>query len=256
MSQVFPNPAKPVAEKYRPELTQLPRLTFFRQTARYFIRAVLKVLAWFLLDAQVQGSEHIPSGGPILVVSNHLGDIDVALGVIVSPRFPEILAKSELYDYPLVGSLLSAYGVIWLHRGLPDRRALRAAIQGLAEGRMVAIAPEGRESLSGALEQGTMGAAYLAIKTGAPILPVTFTGTQNAFFYQNLRHLRRTRVTVTIKAPFHLPTHDERHSALAQGTHLIMQTLAKQLPPEYQGAYQNVTESIDRIEQPARETLN
>ena len=56
------------------------------------------------------------------------------------------------------------YGTIWVHRGRPDRRALRAALNGLAEGRMLAIAPEGRESISGELEQGTDGAAYIALR--------------------------------------------------------------------------------------------
>src|SRR4030067_146028 len=115
-----------------------------------------------------------------MVVSNHLGDADLIVGMAYSPYEVEILSKAELYDYPILGKLMDAYGVIWVHRGQPDRRALRAALEALRQGRVVGIAPEGRESLTGSLEEGTGGAAYLALKADGPILPVTFTGTQKA----------------------------------------------------------------------------
>jgi 1-acyl-sn-glycerol-3-phosphate acyltransferase len=155
----------------------------------------------------------------------------------ISPGSVETLAKAELYDYPLVGRLMDAFGVIWLHRGQPDRRALRAALDGLRQGRMVAISPEGRESVTGALEEGTGGAAYLAIKSGAPVLPVTFTGTENSRIYGNLKHLRRTEVTITIGPLFQLEDLPDRHQAIEAGTHRIMRTLASQLPSGYRGVY-------------------
>ena len=74
------------------------------------------------------------------------------------------LTKIELYEIPLLGKVLDLYGVIWVRRGQPDRRALRAVMEAMDDKRMVAIAPEGRESLTGALEEGTGGAAYLALR--------------------------------------------------------------------------------------------
>jgi 1-acyl-sn-glycerol-3-phosphate acyltransferase len=134
---------------------------------------------------------------------------------------------------------MGAYGVIWVHRGQPDRRALRAALQGLGEGRMVAIAPEGRESLSGALEEGTRGAAFLALKAGVPILPITLTGTENWRVYGNLKRLRRPEITITVGKPFTLDAAGDQRLALQQGTLKIMQTLADQLPQEYRGVYRS-----------------
>lgn len=102
---------------------------------------------------------------------------------------------------------------------------------------MIAIAPEGRESLTGAMEEGTSGAAYMALKTGAALLPVALTGTENRALIANLRRLRRTRMTLTIGAPFHLEAGGDRQADIQRGTEQIMQTIAKLLPPAYRGVY-------------------
>jgi len=185
----------------------------------------------------VRGLENIPSKGPVLIVVNHLGDADAVVALAKLPMTIEAFVKSELYDYPILGWVMRLYGVIWLHRGTPDRRALRIALQMLNEGRFFGIAPEGRESLSGSLEEGTEGAAVLALKSGAPILPVTFTGTENSRVYGNLKRLRRTSVTLTVGKPFHLEEMSSRREALHKGTEQIMHVIASQLPVEYQGVY-------------------
>jgi 1-acyl-sn-glycerol-3-phosphate acyltransferase len=241
MSEVKPLPAKPVTPKVRPEITRLPRLTPWRRAARWLIVRLLRLLAFLFTRVRLSGLENIPQSGPVLVVSNHLGDADLVLGAAFSNRPVEVLSKADLYyDYPLLGWLMERYGVIWVHRGRPDRRALRAALQGLAEGRMIAIAPEGRESLIGGLEEGTPGAAYLALKSGAPVLPVTFTGTENHRVYGNLKRLRRSEISITVGKPFHLDPSGDWRTAVDRGTQRIMAALAQQLPPEYRGVYQGV----------------
>jgi len=228
---------KPRNYVIRPEITRLPRRTVWRRWFRWLVVGVLRLIGWLLTQTQTQGLENIPLKGPVLVVSNHLGDADLVLGMAISPRVVETLAKAELYDYPILGKLLDAYGVIWVHRGQPDRRALRAAMEALHEGRMVAIAPEGRESVTGALEEGTGGAAFLAVKSGVPILPVTFTGSENSRVYRNLKRLHRTVITITIGPAFHLDGMPDRREAIEAGTRKIMHILASQLPPDYRGVY-------------------
>ncbi|OGO41049.1 MAG: hypothetical protein A2W36_02820 [Chloroflexi bacterium RBG_16_58_14] len=183
--------------------------------------------------------ENMPRDGAAIVVFNHLGDADPLIGTTILQRQMEFFAKAELYNYPILGKLMDAYGVIWVHRGMPDRRALRAALDALSDGRLVAIAPEGRESLTGALEEGTGGAAFLAHKSGLPVLPVTYTGTENARVYHNLRHFKRTRVSLTVGKPFKLEPGGVRQKAIQKGTQQIMQALADLLPAEYRGVYQS-----------------
>lgn len=242
MPPELPAPPKPVSEQVRPDITRLPELTRRRLFVRRLLQFFGRLLVSLLGRPQVTGLENYPREGPAVVVTNHLGDADAALGLAFFPHLPEALAKAELYDFPLLGRLMHAFGVIWVHRGRPDRRAIRAALQALAAGRIVALAPEGRESLTGALEEGTSGAAYLALKSGAPVAPVTFTGTTNAQVYGALKRLRRPVMTLTVGPPFYLEDLPDHKQALAQGTRQIMLALARQLPPEYQGAYSHSPE--------------
>ncbi len=230
-------PPKPQSESGHPELSRLPRLTPGRILARRLLRGLARLAVWLCTHSQVSGLENVPRTGPALVVVNHLGDADLILGLALSPVLFDVVSKVELYELPVVGVLMQVYGVIWIHRGQPDRRALHAVLDGFQEGRVVVIAPEGRESLSGALEEGTRGAAFLALKADVPITPVTFTGTENVCIYGNLRRLRRSPVTMTIGRPFKLEPQADRRQALEAGTRQIMLALARQLPPEYRGAY-------------------
>jgi 1-acyl-sn-glycerol-3-phosphate acyltransferase len=236
-------PPKPVTTTVRPEITRLPELTGARRLFRRLLVGFLRLLVKLLLRLEVHGLENVPATGPVLVVSNHLGDADVPIGLTLGKRPVEVYVKADLYDFPLLGPVLRAYGVIWIHRGQPDRRAIRAGLEALQQGRMLAIAPEGRESLSGALEEGTSGAAYLALKSGAPVLPVTFTGTENRRIFGGLHSLQRTRVTAQVGAPFLIEDEGDRRSGVERGTERIMLTLAAQLPPEYRGVYENMEAS-------------
>jgi len=234
------NPAsspKPRNETFNPEITRLPDLTIWRRIFRRLINGLLHLLALILIRCKLTGLENIPRGRAALLVTNHLGDADMILGMAYTPLSIDVMSKAELRAFPILGKLMDAYGVIWVHRGQADRRAVRAVMDGLSQGRLIAIAPEGRESETGALEEGTGGAAYLALKAGVPVVPITYTGTENAVIFANLRHLRRSDVTITIGQPFYLDPDPDRRRAVQKGTQKIMSTLASQLPQKYRGVY-------------------
>jgi 1-acyl-sn-glycerol-3-phosphate acyltransferase len=133
--------------------------------------------------------------------------------------------------------------MIWIHQGRPDRRALRAALEALSQGRMVTIAPEGRQSVIGGLEEGTEGAAFLALRSGVPIVPVAMTGTENSHVYSHLKQWKRAPVTLSVGKPFILPRHAGRQQAIQDGTQRIMETLASLLPESYRGKYKSNPEN-------------
>ena len=227
---------KPVTDWWRPDLVKLPRLTWRRRIFRVFMRGIFKLTTLVTMRATVRGMENFPKQGPALIVINHLGDADVVLLVAAIPRTIDGMGKIELSEHWLVGPIFRAYGVIYIHRGKPDRKAIRAALDVLAEGRMLALAPEGRQALDGKLEEGTDGAAFLAMKSGALIVPIAMTGTENEKIF-NRPWWRRARVTLTVGKPFKLAEQADRHKMLHEGTNQIMEALASLLPESYQGNY-------------------
>lgn len=231
-------PPKPVTDVWRPELVRLPKMTAARCAFRAFGQGLAKLITKVCLNVTVEGRENFPKAGPLLVVINHIGDSDLPVLTSVLPSPPDALGKIELYELPILGKMIDWYGVIWLHRGRSDIRALRAALDGFAEGRIIVIAPEGRYSVTGALEEGNGGAAFLAYKSGAPILPIAITGTENENVYGHLRRFRRARVHVKVGKMFGLTGQAlGRQEAVDQGTHQIMAELAALLPEKYRGAY-------------------
>ena len=228
---------KPVTDWWRPDLVALPRLTFARRVFRIFARYLTKLVIFIMTKATVSGLENFPKHGPALVVINHLGDADAVLLVASLPVAIDGMGKIELNEDRRAGPMLRAYGVIWVHRGRPDRKAIRAALDGLAEGRMIALAPEGRQSVEGGLEEGTEGAAFLAMKSGAPIVPVAMTGTENENIYGHMRKWRRARVTLSVGKMFVLKEQADRQEMMREGTRQIMESLARLLPESYRGNY-------------------
>lgn len=232
------NKEKPQSEINRPDLTRLPELTWKRKAIRRLTFWIVRVVVKLATRTKIEGWENFPKQGPGLVVTNHLGDADWIIAYAFCPVQIEPVGKIELYNLPVVGKFLDALGTIWIHRGRADKKALRVIQDALNEGRFVAIAPEGRESVSGSLEEGTGGAAYIALKTGVPVIPITVTGSENWRLFGNLKRFRRTPVTVTVGKPFHLKPLQDRRRAIQLGTEKIMLKLAQQLPPEYRGVYQ------------------
>jgi len=239
---------KPVSEIWRPELVRLPKMTRSRRAFRIFGQGLMKLIAKICLNVSCDGMENFPQRGPLLVVINHIGDSDVPALISSLPFPPDALAKIELNEIPLLGKLMDWYGVIWLHRGQADTRAIRAALEGFAQGRVIVIAPEGRYSVSGALEEGNGGVAYLAYKSGVSIIPIAITGTENEIVYGHMKKFRRARVHVKVGQMFKLTEQSSagvaaqsasksRQQAVAQGTRQIMQALANLLPEKYRGVY-------------------
>ena len=210
-----------------------------RAIFRRFACSLLRLLLRLFTHLEVTGLENIPQGGPLLVAFNHLAHLDGALVLAFLPQPVEGIALEDLYHVPITGQLLRLYGTIPVHRDQFDRQVIRRALQVLAEGKILALAPEARQSLTGALERARQGVAYLALHSGAPILPVALTGTENV--PSDLKRLRRPRLAVTFGEVFIPPLRaskpQTRRQQVAELTDEIMYRIAALLPPEYRGVY-------------------
>lgn len=149
------------------------------------------------------------------------------------------MAKEELFRARITGWLVEQFGAFSVAKGKINRGAGRRALELLANGQTLIIYPEGRRSEDGKLGQAYSGAALLAVKSGAPIVPVGIVGTGQLtgkwWFF------KRPKITINIGKPFTLSTFHNKLSKeeTTQMTHEIMVHIGKLLPQEYRGRYSN-----------------
>ncbi len=199
-------------------------------------QTIFRGLAWLLLDQDLRGLENIPAEGPFLLIFNHLSMVDAPLIFIHFPRQMVGMMTDKYLRAPIISQLGNLLGIIWVTRGEADMDAIKACLGHLRSGGILAISPEGTRNTSGQLIPGKTGAAYLATRTGATLLPVGIVGTEQVF--HNIRQLRRTQVKMTIGPAFRLPADPRaKGQALEDYTDLIMRRLAATLPPENRGVY-------------------
>lgn len=208
---------------------------------------VLRFLVRLLLPVQmrrsVSGARRCPRTGPLIIVANHLGLLDpLAIGVDV-PRQIRILAKAEMFEWPVIGGLARLAGVVPVHRGASDREALRVLGEVLAKGQCVLLMPEGtypKVPLPPAMLPAKTGAAFLAIRSGATVLPVAVTGTERIWTPgRGWRPWHRPRVTVTFGEPYRprVPTGLSAKATYQAAADDMGRRIAALLPAAYRGYY-------------------
>lgn len=208
----------------------------FLKSLRLICRFILRIIARIDLHEM----DRVPTSGGYLAVSNHLGRLDAMLAIVLSDREDVILMVAEKYQaYWFWRWLVRKLDMLWLDRHNPDIRALREVQRRLKAGKIAAIAPEGTRSPTAQMQPGKPGVAYLAAKTGVPIVPMAITGTEDKEVYYRLRHLRRLDITIRTGEPFSLPPlpRQNRDEFLQQSTDEMMCRIAAMLPPKYRGVY-------------------
>ena len=149
----------------------------------------------------------------------------------------KFMAKKELFRFRVISYFISSFGAFPVYRGQLNRQTLRQAHQILTDGLALVMFPEGTRSHSGRLLPAFSGPALIAMRSGAPILPVGIIGTEKIRGVTWL--LRRPQITVNIGHPFYLPPVSSRltKAELAELTSSIMGHIAELLPLEYRGDY-------------------
>lgn len=210
-----------------------------RRLIRGAMRGVFHLLFDLLTDLEVVGRENIPERGPLLVAINHFSFIDPALVGVLTPWPIEVMGGFHNPNAPFFGTwILKLYGYIPVRRGIGSPAALRVVEAVLAQGGVVGIAPEGG-SWATVLRPARPGTAYLAVRTGARILPIGIDGTPEVF--PSLRKGQRAHVTVRIGQPFGpfqaSGRGRDRRKQLDEIGHEIMRQIAELIPPNRQGFY-------------------
>lgn len=137
------------------------------------------VLRWWF-KVSVRGREHVPAEGPAIVCMNHESWLDIPVAVIASHRRISFMAKQELFRSRVGGFFLHEMGGFRVDRDAFDLKAIRVALAVLARGEVLGMYPEGTRK-PGVLLPFLPGAAWLALRTGAPLVPMAIRGTDVAW---------------------------------------------------------------------------
>ena len=208
------------------------------QVLRFLIRILLKLIARF----EIRGKENLPLTGGMVIASNHIGILDIIMVYFVIDRTDLFIPVAEKWEkigwIRLLGKQLN---FLFVDRYNPDLKALRKMIALMQDGKCLVIAPEGTRSRTGSLNEGKPGVAYLAARSGFPVIPVAITGTADETLLENVKHFHKSNITLTGGKQFMIPPlpKTDRDVALRKSTDEIMCQIAALLPEKYRGYYRD-----------------
>jgi len=203
---------------------------------RFLIRILLKRIARF----EIRGKENVPLTGGMVIASNHIGIIDIIMVYFVIDRTDLFIPVAEKWEkIGWIKWLGEQLNFLFVDRYNPDLKALRKMIALMEEGKCLVIAPEGTRSRVGSLIEGKPGVAYLAARSGFPVIPVAITGTEDEVVLANVKRFRKSEITLTAGKQFSVPPLPKanRDAVLQKSTDEIMCQIAALLPEKYRGVY-------------------
>jgi 1-acyl-sn-glycerol-3-phosphate acyltransferase len=204
------------------------------------VQSTVRLLVNLIADVKISGWENLPPAGALVVATNHIGIVDIVMFHYALDRFDMFIPVAEKWEKRAwIRWLGRQLNFLFVDRYNPDLKALRKMINLMEQGNALVIAPEGTRSRTGGLIEGKPGAAYLAARSGFPVLPIAITGTEDRVILGNLKRLRRSRFTLTAGPTFVIPPlpKEGRDAALQAATDEIMCHIAVMLPQRYQGVY-------------------
>ncbi|GAB4343337.1 MAG: lysophospholipid acyltransferase family protein [Cyanophyceae cyanobacterium] len=195
----------------------------------YLLRnLVVYPLFKFYFRGRVEGLENVPMAGKLLVVSNHASDFDPPFVATAVSRPVAFMAKEELFKIPLLGPAIRHYGAYPVKRGSADRAALRAALTVVDEGWATGLFLDGTRTPDGRIHNPKVGAALIASKTQAPVLPVSIWGADK-IFQPGSKWPRPVPLTVRIGEPMAPPPPKASRQELDDFTQLCADRIHGQL---------------------------
>jgi len=203
---------------------------------RFLIRIFLRLIAHF----EIHGKENVPLTGGMIIAANHIGILDIIMvyyGIDRTDLFIPVAEKWEKVGW--IRWLGKQLNFLFVDRYNPDLKALRKMIGLMEDGKCLVIAPEGTRSRVGSLIEGKPGVAYLAARSGFPVVPVAITGTEDKVILGNVKRFRKSNITLTGGKQFIIPPlpKTNRDEALQKYTDDIMCHIAALLPDRYRGVY-------------------
>lgn len=172
----------------------------------------LRVFFWVLFHTlwplKIKGAQYVPRTGSALLVSNHLSMIDPFVVGFAANRPVNFMAKEELFRTPVVGFLIRKLGAFPVDRSRRDPASMRVALTVLKEGELLGMFPEGTRSTTGEMLEFQTGAARLASRTQALLIPVAVINTDHGL--PPGKFIRPARISIVFGEPIELTELSEK----------------------------------------------
>lgn len=188
------------------------------------VRALVVGICRLLFRETFEGRENVPTDRPFVLAPVHRSFLDFALVAGVTKRRMRYMGKAELWKYPLGGRFLEALGAFPVHRGAADREALNTSIAVVDAGEPLVLFPEGTRQKGPVVEPLFEGAAYVAARTGVPIVPVGIGGSERAL-QKGKKLPRPVKVHVVVGAPIEPPARSESGRVSRRSVHELTEQL-------------------------------
>lgn len=215
-----------------PDSRDRKKFAFHATHFRNFLVFMLRQIFRLLMKMDVNGLEHLPPDGPVVIACNHVTNFDVFPMQLSLPRPIFFMTKAELFNLLPMDVALRNLGAFPVYRGEKDAWAMRHARRVLEHGQILGMFPEGTRNKSRGLGLAKTGTARTAIESNCPIVPMVITGTDGFF-----KHFpRRAHVTVKLLPPLQ-PLSGETPLAL---TDRLMFSMAEALPERMRGVYAEI----------------
>ena len=196
------------------------------------LRGTLRGIARAYWRIEVEGASHVPATGPVIVAPVHRSFMDFLVAAQITRRKLYYMAKDDLWRSPRFGRFLDSIGAFPVNRAGTDRVAIERAQAVLERGDALILFPEGTRRAGPVIEDLHEGAAFLAARTGAPIVPVGIGGTAEAM-PKGSKFVRPVKVHVVVGAPLPAPPRSERGRVPRHQVHELTEQLRQELQRLY-----------------------
>ncbi|MGH9006645.1 MAG: lysophospholipid acyltransferase family protein [Acidimicrobiales bacterium] len=208
-----------------------PRRSPSYRVARVIVTGVLRL--WF--RPRIRHPANMPADGPAIIAPVHRSNIDFGFAAFVTDRKLFYMAKEELWKMERFGHLLESLGAFPVQRSGTDRESVRRAEEVLHRGQVLVMFPEGARRSGEVVEELAEGVAFLAARTGAPIVPVGIGGSQRAM-PKGARFPKPIGITVSIGEPIEIEPREEGQRVARSQIHRLSETLRERLQAAYDDA--------------------
>jgi len=189
-----------------------PQIFFDSRVKKLWYDFVRGVIAWFCRlywRMSMEGMEHVPATGPFILAPVHRSNIDTPLVCGLTSRRVRYVGKKEMWKYRWSAWFFDNLGGIPVDRGEPDRQAMRRAQDVLEAGEPLVLFPEGTRQSGPIVEHVFDGVAFLALRTGTPIVPVGIGGSEGAM-PKGARFIKPVKVHLVVGEAIDVPQPEGR----------------------------------------------